>query len=83
MVSEIIHLKDISEFIEDSLKTSIVCGWGLVTLVKMSFTALLGGSPTKSMIIFTWVLFYLSSASAGEGEGNFEEELKPLQHSYF
>lgn len=33
MVSEMIRLKDISEFIEDSLKTAIVCGWGLVTLV--------------------------------------------------
>lgn len=56
MVSAMIHLKDIPEFIEDSLKTAIVCGWSLVTLVKMSFTALFGGSPTKSMIIFTWVL---------------------------
>lgn len=56
MVSLMIHLKDISEFMEDSLKTAIVCGWSLVMLVKMSFTVLLGGSPTKSMIIFTWVL---------------------------
>lgn len=51
-----IHLEDISQFTGDSLRTAIVCGWSLVTLVKTSFTALLGGSPTKSTIIFTWVL---------------------------